>query len=193
MHARGQAAGYTAPFHIPVERLPAAINSLLQPDIVVTRAAPTPPDFHARYSARRKIYSYTIDRAAYPQVLLARYAHHCPGPLNLTAIAEAARLLEGRHDFRAFQASGSEVRDTVRTLCRVELQELPGKRLLRLFFEGDGFLYRMVRLLAGSLLRVGRDRLKPTDLKLALEGRFPEAAGPTVPPRGLCLEQVIYE
>lgn len=192
VHARGQSAHYDAPFEIAVGRLPAAFNALLPPDIVVFKAAPVPHDFHARFSALRKTYSYTLDRASYPQVLRRLYAYHYSGPFNSLAVARAARLLEGSHDFRAFRAAGSPVKSTVRTLYRVELEEIPGEKLLRLTFEGSGFLYRMARLLAGSLLRVGRGRLAPAAVAAALEGRNPEAAGPSAPPHGLCLEKVYY-
>jgi|LFRM01.1.fsa_nt_gb tRNA pseudouridine38-40 synthase len=192
VHALGQAAHYDAPFEIPSSRLPAALNALLPEDIVVFKAEPAAPDFHARFSALRKIYSYTLDRAAYPQVMRRRYSCHLPGPFNQDAVREACRLLEGTHDFRAFQATGSPVQYTERTLYRVELVELAGEKLLRLIFEGDGFLYKMVRLMVGSLLRVGQGKLEPAAVSSALEGRRPGAVGPTAPPQGLCLEKVIY-
>ena len=192
VHARGQVAHYYAPFNVPVERIPRALNALLPADIVVTGALPASPGFHARYRSKKKIYSYTLDRAPFPQVMRHRYSLHCPIPLDLEAMRAAAALLEGRHDFRAFQASGSAVRDTLRTLYRVELKELPAEELLIMIFEGSGFLYKMVRLLTGSLLRVGEGKIKPEELAAALTGCRPDAAGPTAPPQGLCLEQVIY-
>lgn len=192
VHARGQAAHFDAPFKIPAARLPAALNALLPPDIVVFQAAEVAPDFHARFSAKRKIYSYTLDRAPYPQVMRRRYAFHFPGPLNGQALREAARLLEGTHVFRAFAAAGSSTESTVRTLYRVAVKGSLEEKLLVFTFEGSGFLYRMVRLLTGSLLRVGRGKLEPGAIAAALQGREPEAAGPTAPPQGLCLEKVFY-
>jgi len=193
VHARGQAAHYEAPFHIAVSNLPAALNAVLPGDIVITGAEAVPADFHARFQAKRKIYCYTIDRAPYPQVLLRLYSYHFPAALDLEAMRAGAKLLQGRHDFAAFQAAGSTVRDTVRTLYRVELQDLPRIQLLKLRFEGDGFLYKMVRLLTGSLLKLGQGKLAVKDLAAALEGCCPAAASPAAPPHGLCLEQVIYE
>jgi len=192
VHARGQVVHYDAPFAIPPSRLPLALNALLPGDIVVFNAEPAAPGFHARFSARRKIYSYTLDRAAYPQVMLRRYSCHLPGSLDMEAVREACRFLEGTHDFRAFRAAGSPVQNTVRTLYRVEPVELAGEQVLRFIFEGDGFLYRMVRLMVGSLLRVGQGKLEPAAVAAALEGERPEAVGPTAPPQGLCLEKVIY-
>jgi tRNA pseudouridine38-40 synthase len=192
VHARGQVVNYQAPFPIPVERIPKAFNACLPRDIVVVAAEEVPPEFHARYSARGKKYSYTIDRAPFPQVLLRRYSYHVGEPLEIEAMAAAAALLQGKKDFAAFQARGSSAQNTVRHLFRVEVREYPREQLLRLFFHGDGFLYRMVRLMTGSLLRVGLGKLAPGDLAAALSGERPEAVGPTVPARGLCLEEVYY-
>lgn len=192
VHARGQIIHYCAPFRVPEERLPAALNVLLPRDIVVLKAAPVSPAFHACFSATGKLYSYTLDRMPYPQVMLRRFTHHFSGQFDTAAVQKTAGLLEGTHDFRAFRAAGSSVRTTVRTLYRVDLEERPGKGLLIITFAGNGFLYRMVRMLAGSLLRVARGRLEPQAIAVALRGGSPEAAGPTAPPQGLCLEKVIY-
>lgn len=192
VHARGQVGSYMAPFEIPLDRLPPAINSSLPADIVVIGASEATSGFHARYDARRKIYSYTIDCAPHPRVMLRRFSFHHPEPLDLIVMGQAAGLLEGKHDFRAFQSSGGTVRHTVRTLFRLEVTEDSRERLLRLTFEGDGFLYRMVRLITGSLLRAGRGQLDPGCILKALEGKAPSAAGPTAPPQGLCLEKVLY-
>lgn len=192
VHARGQVVHYDAPFEISAVRLPAALNVLLPSGIVVLKARPVAPDFHACRSAKRKVYSYTLDRAPYPQVMRRRFAYHLPGAFNGQAVKKAAQLLEGTHDFQAFQAAGSPSRSTVRTLYRVDIKEFPDEKLLQFIFEGDGFLYRMVRLLVGSLLRVGRERLEPAAIAAALAGDYPQAAGPTAPPQGLCLEKVIY-
>lgn len=192
VHARGQVAGYTAPFNIPVERLPLALNSLLPGDIVVTGAAEAPENFHARFSARRKIYSYSLDLAPYPRVMLRRFTWHHPDPVDSARLRQAASLLEGKHDFRSFQAQGSAVRRTERTLFRISVEHQAEEHLLRLIYEGDGFLYKMVRLLTGSLLRAGRGELLPEEMARALSGESPWAVGPTAPAHGLCLEKVIY-
>ncbi len=192
VHARGQVANYYAPFQIPTQRLPEALKSLLPEEIVITGAADAAGDFHARFDAKGKIYTYTLDRAPYPQVMIRRFSHHFPDPLDLALMNEAARVLEGEHDFKAFQAKGSSVKDTVRNLRKVEIEDMPAEKLTRLTFYGDGFLYRMVRLLTGSLLRVGQGRLHKEDILLTLSGETSESAGPTASPRGLCLEKVIY-
>lgn len=192
VHARGQVATYQAPFEIPFDRLPPALNSVLPPDIVVHGAALVPPEFHARFSAKSKIYSYTIDRAAYPRVQLRLYSWYLPGSLDIETLTAAARVFEGSHDFKFFQAQGSTVRSTLRTIYRVRVEMRSCDQLLRLIFEGDGFLYKMVRLIVGSLVRVGQGRLNSGELAAALAGRQPVAAGSAAPAHGLCLEQVIY-
>lgn len=192
VHALGQVVHYRAPFEIPCGKLPAALNVLLPPDIVVLKARPVAPGFHACFSAKGKVYRYTLDRAFYPQVMRRRFAYHFPGVFDRQSVERAAKLVEGTHDFGAFRVAGSSVRSTVRTLYRVSLDELSAKEIIALTFEGSGFLYRMVRMLVGSLLRVARGRLEPEDIAAALSGDRPEAAGPTAPPQGLCLEKVIY-
>lgn len=192
VHARGQAANFRAPFEIAPERLPHALNALLPPDVVVTGAVEVSDDFHARYSAKSKLYSYCLDRAVFPQVMKRLYSWHLPGPLDLKALNQAIRLFEGTHDFKGFQASGSRVSDTRRTIYRVETRELAEEELLVLYFEGDGFLYRMVRLITGTLIRAGRGKVSPAEIEKALQGLDYGAAGPSAPPWGLCLEKVKY-
>lgn len=193
VHARGQAANFRAPFHIAAEKLPHALNAMLPSDIVVTEAAEVPESFHARFSALRKTYSYTLDRSEYPSVFKRLYTMHLPGELNLAAMRSAAALFTGTHDFKAFRVTGGAVIDTTRTLYRVEIDENRGSQLLALSFEGSGFLYRMVRLMTGSLIRVGQGRLTEEELKAALGEGYTKAAGPTAPASGLCLEKVDYD
>ena len=193
VHALGQAANFRAPFHIGGGNLPSAVNALLPPDIVVTGAEKVEEGFHARYDARRKLYSYTIDRAPFPQVMKRLYCWHLPDWLNLDLMREAALLFQGSHDFSAFQVSGSPVADTWRTLYRVGLESRPEEQLLIVSFEGSGFLYRMARLITGSLVRAALGRLELREIKKALQSGDPDVAGPTAPAAGLCLEKVFYD
>lgn len=193
VHALGQAANYMAPFKIEVDKLPHALNTLLPSDIVVTEAETVADDFHARFTGSHKLYSYSIDRAPVPQVLRRLYSWHLPFPLDLDALERAAQIFRGTHDFKAFQSAGSSaVQTTTRTLNRVDPVELPDEQLLVIYFEGSGFLYHMVRLITGSLVRAGRGRLSEADIELALVGGKRSAVGPTAPAHGLCLEEVIY-
>lgn len=192
VHARCQAASFEAPFAITLERLPYALNALLPQDIVVFSAAEVPPSFHARFSAAGKVYSYTLDRARFPRVFLSRYSWHYPEPLDLEAMRRAASLFEGTHDFANYCASGSSVKDTVRTLSKVELREDRDRNLLIFSFRGSGFLYRMVRLITGTLIRVGTGKVSPFAIEASLAGEKSSVPGPTAPAHGLCLEKVLY-
>ncbi len=192
VHARGQAATFRAPFRVEAEKLPHALNCLLPSDIVVTGAVEVSENFHARFQAGRKIYSYTLDRAPFPQVTKRLYSLHHPGDLNLEIMRDAAKQFTGKHDFKAFRAAGSPVSDTTRTLYSVKLKEVAEEQLVIIYFEGSGFLYRMARILTGSLLRAGTGTLSPEQIKATLEGQYPGGAGPTAPAHGLCLEKVIY-
>jgi len=193
VHALGQYANFKAPFKIAAEQIPYALNAILPPDIVITEAREVSEEFHARFDARRKVYSYTINRAVFPQVLRRFYSLHLPDPLNLTAIRKASTLFTGTHDFKAYQAAGNSAVDTVRTLYRLDIRDIPEKELLIFEFEGSGFLYRMARLIAGTLLQVGKGFITFSDIEASLVGLNPAAVGPTVPPHGLCLEMVKYD
>jgi tRNA pseudouridine38-40 synthase len=193
VHARGQAVNFSAPFQIAYDKLPHAINAVLPPDIVVTSAEKVAAKFHARFDACRKIYSYTLDRADFPQVTRRLYSWHMPDPLRIEKIYDAAGLFEGTHDFKAFQAAGGRVSDTTRTLYRIEIKEITEEKLLVLCFEGSGFLYHMVRLITGTLIRAGKGRITTSEIGAGILGINPAAVGPTAPAHGLCLEQVLYD
>ncbi len=193
VHARGQVANFSAPFIIDSDQLPHALNCLLPDDIVVAAAHEAGDGFHARFDAVGKVYSYSIDRALQPQVLRRLYSWHMPEPLNLDQLREAARLFEGTHDFRVFQAAGTTITDTVRTIYAVSVSENVKDQILTFTFEGRGFLYRMVRMITGTLIRAGKGVLSLSEVEAALAGSNPSASGPTAPPHGLCLEKVIYE
>ncbi len=191
VHALGQVVSYEAPFVIPAKRLPEAVNSILPPQVVVWKAEEKPPGFHARFSARKKTYSYTLDRARYPQIMRRRFSWHYPCELDMELISKGGSLFTGCHDFSAFR-SGKSSGSAVRTLYLVSVENLVGKQLLRFTLEGDGFLYKMARLVVGSLIRLGRGQLRMEDLEKSLDGGAGRAAGPAAPPQGLCLEKVEY-
>lgn len=195
VHARGQTATYNAPFEININNLPHAINALLPKAIVITGAKVVEAEFHARYDAKRKIYTYSIDRAEHPQVFKRLYSWHLPDPLDIDLMLSAARIFEGTHNFVNFQAAGNLTDDTFRTLYRVEIREIDNS-ILQIYFEGSGFLYKMVRLITGTLVRAGKSQLKTVDIEEALsagENAVPGIAGHTVPAQGLCLEEVVYD
>ncbi len=199
VHARGQVCAFSSLMTVPVERLPLALNSLLPPDIVVLGAERTRPDFDPRREARWKLYCYRIWRSSLPSPFWRNWALHVPVELDLAACRAALAGLTGRHDFAAFRDAGSSARTTVRTVRGAALEagplparHPPGGELLSLWIEGDGFLYHMVRIIAGTLIEVGLGRLSPGVVAAALETGDRGLLGPTAPPHGLWLERVSY-
>jgi len=204
VHARGQVATFKTSSRIPADKYAYALNAILPAGVTCTFSWEAHPDFHARFSAKSKIYSYTILNRRQPSALYGGRSWHVPLPLRLDAMRDTAQLLIGKHDFRAFMSSGSPVNSTVRTITRldVDMPEAgsPGlfpvctqsNEFIRLLVEGDGFLYNMVRIIAGTLVYVGHGRLDAGDVERALATGDRKAAGKTAPPYGLCLEKVIY-
>ncbi len=190
VHALGQVANFKTNTRIPIEKLPYAINSKLPEDIVVKHAEKVAENFHARFSAKSKIYTYTIYNSKFPSPLLRRYSYFCPRPLDIEAMKRAAEKLVGIHDFKAFMASGSEVKSTVRHIQRLEVER--NGDIVRLEVQADGFLYNMVRIIAGTLLDVGIGKIDADDMTSILKSKDRSCAGKTLAPQGLCLVKVIY-
>ncbi|RKQ85541.1 tRNA pseudouridine(38-40) synthase [Brockia lithotrophica] len=190
VHAVGQVVHCDVDANVPVEKIPYALNTRLPPDVRVWEAHVVPSEFHARKDAIRKRYVYRFDTRPIRLPFLRTFSAHVPGRLDVERMAEAARYLVGTHDFRAFRNLGSSARTTVRTVFRAEVFA----RGFDVFFlvEGDGFLYHMVRILAGTLLEVGRNRRTPEDVARLLTSGRREEAGPTAPPEGLWLFHVYY-
>lgn len=191
VHARGQVVNYYAPFEIPVERIPYALNSILPDDIRVLMADYVLPEFHARFDARSKIYSYTIDQGEFHSVFTRLYSYHLPVSLDVKAMEQASRYFLGRHEFSAFCSSKSLVKDRNREVKKAQWEK--EGELLRFIIEADGFLYNMVRIIVGTLLEVGQGRIQSEAISRIIDSGNRNTAGPTVPARGLCLEKVFYK
>ncbi len=191
VHARGQVICFDlARRTIPAERIPYALNHRLPSDIVVVRCREVPPIFHPRYDAKGKLYSYTLYHRRIPSPFWRDYAWLVPRQLNWDAVQMAACHFLGRHDFRAFRATGSSAKTTVRHIRRLEV--IPGKDLSRFLIEADGFLYHMARLMVGALVWVGVGKLGPDIIADALRRPYPHPIAPKAPAHGLCLEEVLY-
>jgi len=191
VHAQGQAANFYLESSIPVERIPLALNPMLPEDISVKGALEKPMAFHARFDALGKRYAYQIYRGTTRNALLRNYSYHVTAKLDLRAMEKAAGVLVGTHDFKGFMAAGSPVKDTIRTLYTIEITEVG--ECLWLTFEGNGFLYNMVRILVGTLLEVGKGKMALDQVRSALtEEKSRVLAGPTVPPQGLFMKEVFY-
>jgi tRNA pseudouridine38-40 synthase len=192
VHAEGQVANVAVDTALNPDRLRLALNGVLPPDVAVLAAEVVPEGFDARRDARSKVYRYSVWNGATRSPLRAGRALCLRRALDLTAVRAAAQAVVGTHDFASFQAAGSNVRTTERTLLRVEVEGEPGGPV-ELWFEGTGFLRHMVRNLAGTLLEVGSGRRDPGALTAMLAARDRRVAGPTAPAHALTLVRVRYD
>jgi len=201
VHAFGQAAGFRAHRPVPLDKLPEIANAKLPGDIHVREARLMPAGFHARYAARGKRYCYVLEQGGATSAFGGRYSWNVGGELDVAAMRAAAACLPGRHDFRHFTVSGVSARDFVRTIQRLDIAELPEgaaffpwQRLakpLAVEAVADGFLYKMVRIIVGRLVAVGRGALAPERMAGFVDGSFWENI-PPAPPQGLMLMEVYY-
>ena len=201
VHALGQVASAQLARDIEMSALVRAVNAKLPPDIRLLAAEVAALGFHARYAARRKTYRYSLAFGAVASPFGRRYAWHVRYALDVDAMRAAAAAFTGRHDFAAFQAVGTEVASSVRTIRSVSVEPsdappgvpppatAPG---LTIAVVGDGFLRHMVRIMVGTLVAVGAGRVTETDVGAILASRVRERAGPTAPPHGLFLVAVDY-
>lgn len=190
VHARGQVANFYSSTNIPVEKLPSAINSKLRRDAAVLLAEEVPEEFHARYCSKGKRYSYTILNRKIPPAMMRNYVSHCPYELDFDLMKGSARAIIGKHDFSAFRSTGSSVKTSVRTVKLLELYKEGD--IITMYIEADGFLYNMVRIIAGTLIDIGRGRIAGDNLGEIIIGKDRNKAGHTAPASGLCLEKVYY-
>ena len=169
-----------------------SLNALLPADVSVLDAALAAADFHARYSALSKDYTYSLWPESRYDIPQRRNYVWAVGPLDWEAVDAASRHMIGEHDFASFMNAGTPVKTTVRTVTRIERTDgaFPGEVLLR--FSADGFLKQMVRNMTGLLAEVGRGRFAPGDVPGIIQGRDRKVAFATAPPQGLCLEAVHY-
>jgi tRNA pseudouridine38-40 synthase len=191
VHAWGQVASFQCLSQIPVGALQRALNSTLPKDVAIQAVQETPDGFHARFSARGKMYAYRILNRPVRSPMRLRYVWYVPQPLNVPAMMLAGAVLQGTHDFAAFQASGSDVHTTVRTLTELDIHREGDEVILRC--AANGFLRHMVRNIVGTLVEVGRGARHPADVERILEAQDRRLAGITAPPQGLCLVQVLYQ
>ena len=191
VHALGQVANFKTNSKIPIEKIGLAINSRLKKSIVIKSAEEVDERFHSRYLCKQKTYRYIINNSKYGTAIYRHLEYHFPIKLNIEDMQKAAKFFEGEHDFKAFKASGTSGRSSVRNIYKAEVI----KRDDRIFIEltGNGFLYNMVRIISGTLLEVGLGKIKPEDIKLILEQKNREKAGRTLPAHGLYLVDVKYD
>lgn len=190
VHALGQVIAFNTSSSIPPEKWAMALNTKLPKDIRILGSKVVGVDFHPRYSALKKSYTYLIYRQKQGATFYRRYALVNTEELYLEEMQRACRILQGKHDFRAFCASGSPVTNWERTVSSCLL--LQQGVFLRLNIEADGFLYNMVRIIVGTLLEIGRKKMMAENLYTILDSRDRANAGPTAAPQGLYLCSVDY-
>ncbi len=192
VHADCQVVNFKCPSAMPAVQIQKALNAHLPDAIVVKSAEEVNKNFHARFSAKSKVYEYRIWNSRVRSPLLAAQTYHVPYPLNLAKMKRAAKILTGKHDFRSFCTAGKVRREnTVRTMKRIQIKRSQGG-LISIQFEADGFLYRMVRNLVGLLLDAGRGKIDLGEVQKVLAAKDRREAGQMVPAHGLRLSHVTY-
>ncbi|WP_096233557.1 tRNA pseudouridine(38-40) synthase TruA [Thermoanaerobacterium sp. RBIITD] len=190
VHALYQVANFKTKTKIPVEKLPYAINSVLPDDIVVKSAKDVEDNFHSRYSAKGKRYRYIIFNRKFESPILRNYSWHVSYKLSLEKMKNSLCYFKGTHDFSAFKASGSPVKDSIRTVTEISLEK--DEDIIKFEIEADGFLYNMVRIIVGTLVDVGIGKIEPIEIKNIIESKNRNMAGKTAPPQGLYLLKIYY-
>ncbi len=190
VHAMGLCAHFDSATRIPAEKIAFALNTMLPEDIRIRESGLAPEGFHARYSAAGKVYRYRFYNCRHDCAIGRQYAAHVPLALDERRMHEEAQALCGTHDFAAFAASGSVAKSTVRTIYRVQVRRCGDE--VELMILGDGFLYNMVRIIAGTLMEVGTGKRENGAIAKAIETGDRLALGQTAPAKGLALMRVLY-
>jgi tRNA pseudouridine38-40 synthase len=191
VHALGQVAHFKTESTINIASLQRGLNSLLPPDIVITELEEVKEGFHARFSARSKVYEYHILNQLYPSALLRNYAWFIHHELDLPSMKKCGKLLVGRHNFSSFRASGDESRHSIREVLRLEIERREDN-LIVIVIEANAFLREMVRSIMGTLVDVGRGKTSFSEFKKIFQAQDRRRAGMTAPAQGLFLTEVKY-
>lgn len=191
VHAKGNVAVFDTESKIPAEKICYALNRYLPWDIRVQSSIEVPEDFHPRKVKSKKTYEYNILNRNISLPTKRLYSYFVYYDLNADAMKQAAKFLIGRHDFKSFCSVKTQVLDTVRTIYNLDVEK--DGYMIRIRITGDGFLYNMVRIIAGTLIEVGRGAIAPEDIVKILNGLDRELAGPTAPAHGLTLLGIEYD
>ena len=190
VHSLGQTANFKTESQIQIEKFAKAINSKLKKSIVIKSAEEVDERFHSRYSVKSKTYRYIINNSDNGTAIYRGLEYHIPMKLDVKKMQEAMKFFEGEHDFKAFKASGTSSKSSVRTIYKGEVKH-EGERII-IEVTGNGFLYNMVRIIAGTLVDVGLEKIKPEEIPEIIESKDRTKAGKTLPPHGLYLLKVEY-
>ena len=191
VHALGQVANFKTNSQIPIEKIPIAINTNLKRSIRIIKAEEVDERFHSRLSCKKKTYRYIINNSQNGTAIYRNLETHIPMNLNIEKMQEAVKYFEGEHDFKAFKASGTSSKNSIRTIYKAEVIQMPNEKIY-VELTGNGFLYNMVRIIVGTLVDVGVGKLKPEEITNIINSKKRELAGKTLPPQGLYLVNVEY-
>lgn len=190
VHSLGNVAVFDTQTRIPAEKISYALNQYLPEDIVVQHSCAVPIDFHPRHCSSRKTYEYKILNREFPLPLERYDTYFCYRKIDVDKMQQAAQYLAGEHDFKSFCSVHAQVESTVRTIYSLSVTKCQDIITIRVC--GNGFLYHMVRILAGTLLQVGTGERQPKEMPEILEARTRAAAGPTAPARGLTMAGIEF-
>ena len=188
----GQVANFKTNSTLPIEKFPIALNCNLKAAIRIKSAEEVDLRFHSRLNCKKKTYRYIINNSKYGTAIYRNLETYIPQKLNIEKMKEAVKYFEGEHDFKAFKSSGTSSKSSVRTIYKAEVIEMPGERIY-IELTGNGFLYNMVRIIAGTLVDVGIGKVEPSDIEKIIESKERSNAGKTLQPQGLYLLKVEYE
>ena len=190
VHALGQVANFKTNSQIPIEKFAIAINSRLKKSIIIINAEEVDERFHSRLTCKRKTYRYIINNSIEGSAIYRNLETHIPQKLDINKMEKALKYFEGEHDFKAFKASGTSSKSSVRTIYKTNIY----KENNRIYIEltGNGFLYNMVRIIVGTLVEVGLGKIEPEKIQEIIKSKKRENAGKTLPPNGLYLVNVEY-
>ncbi len=188
----GQVANFKTNMNIPIDKISIALNSNLKKSIRIIKAEEVEERFHSRLSCKRKTYRYIINNSEYSSAIYRTLETHIPQRLDVEKMKIAAKFFEGEHDFKAFKSSGTSSKSSIRTIYKADVREIANNRIY-IELTGNGFLYNMVRIISGTLVEVGMNKIQPEDIKDIIEKKDRSLAGKTLPPHGLYLVSVEYQ
>ena len=192
VHSFGQVANFKTESLIPIEKIPIALNTNLKKSIRIIKAEEVDERFHSRLSCKKKTYRYVINNSSCESAIYRNLETYIPMKLDVSKMKEAAKYFEGEHDFKAFRASGTSSKSSVRTIYKLEILEKENNRIY-IEVTGNGFLYNMVRIISGTLVEVGLGKIKPEEIREIIDSKDRSRAGKTLPAHGLFLLNVEYE
>lgn len=191
VHAYGQVANFKTNSNIPIDKIPIALNSNLKKSIRIISAEEVDEKFHSRLTCKKKTYRYIINNSEFSSAIYRNLETHIPQKLNVENMKKAVKYFEGEHDFKAFKASGTSNKSSVRTIYKAEVIQMQNNRIY-IELTGNGFLYNMVRIIAGTLVEVGLNKIPPEEINKIIDSKDRTLAGKTLPPNGLYLINVEY-